>query len=70
MTKNQALHIAHDNLGYYIAKEGECYVDVSYPTSMAARKALQVLLNEQAQDRRDANIIDGYNCDDLGESYD
>jgi len=79
-------HIAHDDGGFFIADEDHVEaVRGSYSTRKAAEKALEVWQAEIAQGQcihsilsclvspghlDDADTVDGYNRDDLGESPD
>ncbi|KKL57950.1 hypothetical protein LCGC14_2230310 [marine sediment metagenome] len=64
-------HIAHDDGGFFIADEDHVEaVSGSYSTRKAAEKALEVWQAEVDQAHREADITDGYNRDDLGESPD
>ncbi len=64
-------HIAHDDGGFFIADEDHVEaVSGSYSTRKAAEKALRVWQAEMEQAHHEANIIDGCNRDDLGESPD
>ena len=65
------LHIAHDDEGYYIADEdGMEALPKTFTTRFHAAEAIKAWQAEMAQDQHNANIIDGYNHDDLGESPD
>ena len=65
------LHITYDDEGYYIAdQDGFEALPQTFPTKFAATEAMKAWQAEMAADRRDADRIDGYDRDDLGESPD
>ena len=65
------LHITHDDEGYYIAdQDGMEALPKTFTTRFHATEAMKDWQTEMAQARHDADVIDGYNRDDLGESPD